>query len=77
MSISPHEDARPWTCDDCHREFFSRPYYTLDDEDAPIDPSDAQYHRESDTEHTNYLCPSCAGPFLDPDNPNDPRRPKA
>lgn len=74
MSAGYVTPAPTYTCDDCRREFPGRPYYTFDPEhcmDIPI-AAIASPHGE---DCTGNLCPTCAGPFLVPDDPNDPRRP--
>lgn len=51
------------TCDDCGKEYAAPAYYTF-----PIEYA-------GDHECTGNLCPECAGPFLEPDNSEDRRRP--
>lgn len=68
-------DGEPfaWQCDDCRVWFGGDgepPFYTLGDE---VDPSDAKFHDSEGTEHTPYLCADCCGPFLEGDEPDDPR----
>lgn len=57
------QQKEAWQCDDCRKEFYAKPYYTLGDE-------------AEGTDHTGHLCPQCGGPYLEPDDPNDPRKPK-
>lgn len=60
------------TCDDCQEEYAGPAYYTFlptecvtSDHDGP-----ARAHLGC----TGNLCPRCAGPDLEPDRPDDPRR---
>jgi len=45
-------------------------YYTLEEDHHP--PEETTLAIEV---CTGNLCPECAGPFLEPDDPDDPRRP--
>jgi len=76
------------TCDDCYLEYPGPVYYTFDP-DACVSTRDAvqegERHPLTDNpdeeivhgdDCTGNLCPSCAGPYLEPDQPGDPRRPK-
>jgi hypothetical protein len=61
------------TCDDCGQEYATPAYYSFDpdgcvwteDNGAKVIPHDC----------TSNLCPECAGPYLEPDDPADARRP--
>lgn len=59
-----------FTCDECGKQYEGPVYYTLDEDSHP--PGDNLAVEPC----TGNLCPSCAGPFLNPDDPDDPRRPK-
>ena len=56
-------------CDDCGKTYEGRPYYTFDPKDCT---ADADPHLGC----TGNICPRCAGPDLEPDLLDDPRRPK-
>jgi hypothetical protein len=58
-------------CDDCEQSYPGPAYYTFD----PMGCSHTTDGEEGD-ECTGNLCPSCAGIWLDPDQPGDTRRPK-
>jgi hypothetical protein len=53
-------------CDDCRKVYAGPAYYTFDPEG-----------HDGDHAHicTGSLCPEDAGPYLVPDDPDDPRRP--
>jgi hypothetical protein len=38
-----------------------------------VDASDMEAHEEDGTEHSEYLCADCAGPYMEGDEPDDPR----
>jgi hypothetical protein len=57
-------------CDDCDKTYGGAPYYTFDPDDCT---ADCDPHLDC----TGNICPRCAGPYLEPDQPGDPRRPKA
>jgi hypothetical protein len=68
-------DAGPIVCDDC-RQLYDQPvYYTLGGD--PDDPESMGNFHDDGSDCTDNLCPSCAGPYLEPDDPNDPRRQEA
>jgi len=59
-------------CDDCRKTYDGPVYYTLQEEDdAHLDPDTLAIEGEC----TGSLCPDCAGRFLTPDDPEDPRKP--
>jgi len=57
-------------CDECSQEYEGPAYYTLEEDHHP--PEETTLAIEV---CTGNLCPECAGPFLEPDDPDDPRRP--
>ena len=65
-------DMCPHRCDDCRKTYTGQPYYTFDE--AGCNEVDIIDGAEVAVEHdcTGNLCPECAGPFLDPDEGNDP-----
>jgi hypothetical protein len=60
------EDIVGPTCDECRTTYEPPIYYSLGDGDDS---------EKADHVCTRNLCPECAGPDLDPDDPTDPRRP--
>lgn len=66
-------------CDDCERTYPGTPYYTFDPEgcedEVVTEVRQGVYLREtvSHRDCTGNLCPECAGPFLEPDDPDDDR----
>jgi hypothetical protein len=63
------------TCDDCGVTCPGAIYYSLDPETCSVDP---EFNEPAPHEGcTGNLGPECAGPFLVPDQPDDPRRPLA
>jgi hypothetical protein len=74
-------------CDDCGREYEWPPYYTFPEESCVStrdfmqlgERVEASWPAEDGIEHgddcTGNLCPACAGPYLEPDDPSDWRRP--
>jgi hypothetical protein len=59
-------------CDDCREAYLTPAYYVFEPEGCTVD--------DEGTPHegcTGNLCPACAGPYLEPDKPDDPRRPRA
>lgn len=74
-------------CDDCGKAYDGPTYYTFDVERCvssrdymqlgeriePTWPADMDIPHGDDC--TGNICPSCAGPYLDPDDPFDDRRP--
>lgn len=62
-------------CDDCGLAYEGPVYYTVEPPD-PDDPEAAGDWHDDGSECTGSFCPKCAGPFLEPDDPNDPRKPK-
>ena len=59
-------------CDDCGEAYMSPMYYTFEPSDCHVDDDDGP-HKGC----TGNLCPSCAGPDIDPYDLHDPRRPSA
>jgi hypothetical protein len=60
-------------CDDCMQQYPGPAYYTFHPRDCKT-----SNHRGEAFPHvgcTGNLCPRCAGPDLEPDRPDDPRRP--
>lgn len=56
-------------CDDCGQPYVGPAYYTF-----PSDACSAHEHEPpDDTSCTGNICPSCAGPYVSPDQP-DPRQ---
>jgi hypothetical protein len=54
-------------CDDCGCSYEAPPFYSFDPDDCTdggADPHDC----------TGNICFECAGPYLIPDDPEDPRR---
>jgi len=60
-------------CDDCHEEYDGPVYYSLGDEVCDVHINGITL--ALDEECTHNFCPTCAGPYLTPDDPDDPRRP--
>jgi len=61
-------------CDDCRKTYEGPAYYTLD----PVEDGSAHINPDTlaaEEECTGNLCPDCAGRFLTPDDPEDPRKP--
>lgn len=56
-------------CDDCRKEYAGPAYYTFPPELC------GGYHDHTTPQCTGNICPDCAGPFLEPDEPDDVRRP--
>lgn len=64
-------------CDDCRREYEPPVYYTLQKlDDAEVAEISTSWAHADGSACTGSLCPDCAGPYLIPDNPGDPRRPE-
>ncbi len=64
----------PWwpMCDDCRKQYEPPEYYTFDGSECiRSDENGEELHGDSCTEN---LCSSCAGPEMDPDDEEDPRR---
>ena len=61
-------------CDDCREAYLEPPYYEFDPDGCTDDEPHGDYEPHGD-DCTGNVCPDCAGPYLDPDNPGDPRRP--
>ena len=61
-------------CDDCGNAYLSPRYYTFDPRDCIADDGISGEHRHEGC--TGNMCPPCAGSFIEPDDENDPRRPK-
>ena len=57
-------------CDDCGKEYAGPAYYTFDSE-ACVSGNDIPHVGCS-----GNVCPACAGPYLEPDAPDDSRRPR-
>jgi hypothetical protein len=72
-----------FTCDDCRKPYAGPVYYTFgledEDDDTLAETSVRRrkdgrlVHRGERTVCTGNLCPSCAGPFLTPDDDHYPR----
>lgn len=62
-------------CDDCGGIYLGPPYYSIEPDDCSNEIKALTL--EDDSEHvcTTSLCPDCAGPWLEPDDPDDKRRP--
>ncbi len=61
-------------CDDCGQAYPGPAYYSVGEgcelwEETPDGATRLEH------ECTGNICPDCAGPFLEPDLENDPRRP--
>lgn len=71
-------DASFAICDDCHEAYPDPPYYSFDME-CVVTETDPVTGIEEMIDHTctNNLCPDCAGPYLEPENEDDPRKPPA
>lgn len=68
------EELTPvFQCDDCRSWYDGPVYYTLGAD--VIDEADMKLAHLSGEPCTDNLCPGCAGPYLTPDDPSDPRRP--
>ena len=65
-------------CDDCGVAYVGPPYYTFEPDSCDETETDID-GRTTEIPHpcTGNMCPSCAGPYLDPDFDDDPRRPEA
>lgn len=70
-----HTDVVFFICDDCREAYPGPVYYAFDPDGCGDELSDQEWepHRGC----TGNLCPPCAGPHVDPDKENDPRRPHA
>lgn len=68
MSAAERIDA-PARCDDCRAQYTGPAYYTFDRESCMAGSDDGH-------DCTGNLGPECAGPYLEPDRPDDPRRPR-
>ena len=55
-------------CDDCKAAYLAPRYYSF----SECFDEDEKQHEDC----TGNMCPSCAGSFIEPDDENDPRRPK-
>jgi hypothetical protein len=65
------------TCDDCGLAYAGPAYYTFDPEGCGHDMGPTGGGRYIWMPHgdcTGNLCPACAGPYIEPDHENDPRR---
>ena len=62
-------------CDDCGKIYQGPPYYTFDAEGCNTVDIIGGAEVAVDHDCTENICPECAGPFLEPDEENDPRRP--
>lgn len=62
-------------CDDCRKVYAGPAYYTFPEEACRWTEDDGA--TEIPHACTGSLCPACAGPYLTPDDENDPRRPTA
>ena len=75
-------------CDDCKQEYEGPAYYTFDIEACQVTDQyeaiigeavtgiyDGGLMKPHAAECTGNVCPECAGDFLEPDDPDDPRRP--
>lgn len=65
------------TCDDCLREYPGKPYYTFEPEgcedEMPLHLGETEQVTTPHASCTGNLCPECAGPYLEPDDPDDDR----
>lgn len=63
------------TCDDCRVDYPGVPYYTF--ETTSCQTMDIVNGVEVAVDHpcTGSICPECAGPWITPDDENDPRKP--
>ena len=62
-------------CDDCREPYDPPVYYTFE---TCLYESFPTALTSAGREHpycTGILCPRCAGTYLEPDDPDDPRRP--
>lgn len=66
--------SEPPVCDDCHKEYEGPAYYSWDEDCGAHDLDVMTLAVEEPC--TRNFCPDCAGLFLEPDDDNDPRRPK-
>lgn len=64
-------------CDDCGVAYIGPAYYTFDPDACNITESYDDGREAVDVPHpcTGNMCADCAGPYLDPDFDDDPRRP--
>lgn len=62
-------------CDECRQPYEGPSYYTYGTDAR--DPETWSGTHGSPRDCTDNLCPTCAGPYLEPDIPGDPRRPEA
>lgn len=62
------------TCDDCCQEYAGPAYYTFQEDSCRTSDHDGPAVPHLGC--TGNLCPRCAGPDLEPDRADDPRRPE-
>ncbi len=67
----PPEPHASYRCTECRGYFDGRPYY-MGTITEPLFDGDEEW---TSIEYLARLCPGCAGPFVEPDDPGDPRRP--
>lgn len=58
------------TCDDCRQQYDGPAFYAFDEEACEWSENEVIVPHDC----TGNLCPECAGPHLEPDDENDPRR---
>lgn len=71
-------DAEFIVCDDCREAYLEPAYYSWFDADpCELTETDPVTGEVTEIPHdcTFNECPDCAGPYLEPDLENDPRRP--
>ncbi len=80
VQIVAHDDtsiAEFIICDDCRHAYLEPVYYTFEVEACIQDSGGYETpHADSEEGCTGNMCPECAGSYLDPDDPDDPRRPE-
>ena len=63
------------TCDDCRKTYPGPPYYTFETEGCNEAEEINGVWTPVAHDCTENICPQCAGPFMEGDMENDPRRP--
>jgi hypothetical protein len=63
------------TCDDCRVDYPGEPYYTFDADGCTYFEMVDGVSTLADHDCTENICPTCTGPFLEPDDEMDPRKP--
>jgi hypothetical protein len=66
-------------CDDCREAYPEPAYYSFDTDACTTTGTDDQIIQHMDDPVdgpcTGNMCPDCAGPYLWPDDQDDPRKP--